>query len=347
MIDHALLPALERFRVRAGLTALVRATTPAACLTWGGAEAARVLIFDAPPSREVFTLPATLAVSLVAALVVWLRRPGLSEVARAVDARLGLQAAVVTALQFHADGDPFAVHTVDLAVDRLRGADPGRVYAWTLPRLAQAIVVAGLLAGASALFWHPRTAEDREGSVDPDRAVTAGAATPRAGVTSPATRAQSPRATPIDEPRPSGRPLTSPDTRATQAELSTRPTVTAAPPSVSPAAASTVDPSAHPSGDQPQAFSTGRTSKAPSAGTGLTGRDGGEGAGQGRTDAPGGGKAGGRGGRQAPSAEGQPTAGSSATAAPDEHAVSLERVPMSRRTYVQRYLHSLSRAEPR
>lgn len=346
MIDHALLPALNRFRSRAALTAQLGITLPVACVSWGVVDLARVLALDPAPGRRALTLPLALAIAAAVALVTWMRRPEVAQVARVVDDRLGLRAAVVTALQFHGESDPFAVHTVDRAVDGLRRAQPGDVYPWTLPRSGQVLVLAGLLASTGAIALHPRAESGLAGTAATGPGGTPAGRSARPGNAATASR---PNQAGTAEPAPdavssSGARQPAPATPDQRNPQPPEPTSAAAVPAA-PAATGAGSPTGapHEPGTQATSTSPGAGARAPE--TALTAG----GQGSGPTQAPGGGRTGGRDRGSNPTRAGdEPATGATTSgAAPDEHALSLERVPMSRRTYVQRYLHSLSRAEPR
>jgi len=309
MSGSELAAALERLRTRAGVTAAIAVTVPAAGLGWGLADLVRVLLMPGPPSRLAVTLPFTAAAAILAAAIAWLRRPDLAAVARASDRHLGLQASVVTAWQFHDATDAFALRTAARAVAGLRHAPASDVYPWRVSRtgLVAFVLGAGLAIGAA---------------IAPTSRIAPGTATPMAGT----------GGAPSGPAQPG-----SPATARIRQRADAAPTAT--PPPATPAATtpSAVREAAKPAQPPTSAdtASTGRT--ALTSASGRAGRE---------STAPGGGRSGGSGaaGSGAPSAGGDAIT-SRAQAGEVTRAPGLERVPMNRRAYVRRYL--LSRAEPR
>jgi hypothetical protein len=337
-------PALERFRRRAGLTAGVSIALAAASVMTVIAECIRWYWCDESPGRLSTVVPAALTAGVAAMAVAWMRRPPLRDVARTIDARLSLQAAVVTAFQCRDEHDVFAVRTVARAMQVLSSSRPADVYPWHLSRTCVA------LTAPSALVWLALLMAPAPAS---DAGRAPGRVTRRSpgGVPSQAASSSTQPAT----SRSAGAP---PGTRAatTDASQPDAQPVRATPPSPAPPlAAQAPDGGGETPGNLGQSQATAgrdgtqapRPSRAEGGGSAsLTARDAPGRSGTGAT-APGGGRTGAGTGypvtnvateRARPDGESSTVRQLSTT---DEQALALDRVPMHRRTYVQRYLASL------
>lgn len=341
----ALLVGLERFRRRAGLTAGVPAGIAAAGLTVAVAEIVHALGLAAGPVRPLVVIPAALAAGVAACTLGWLRRPPLRDIARTIDSRLGLQAVVVTALQCRDEPDVFAARTVARAAEALTSAKPGSVYPWRISRTTGALTAAPL-AIALVLLTSPDRApagnglDGGSGSLAggmPRRGAPAGASRtsrPASALSEPvATAGAESRAGSRSAPR-TNRPGEGPTGRgdSTPPEPQSRNAATPPAPARTPSSGPGRG-AAQPAG-------------APDDGAGALTSDGNSGQPGLGAAAPGGGRAGGS--SLAAAGTTGDTRGSRATAPPpaggaEELAQALVRVPMNRRTFVQRYLQSLRR----
>jgi len=311
MSRAALTPALERIRRRAGATGAIAIAVPATGLAWGLADLTRVLLTPGPPARLAVTLPLAVVTAILAATIAWIRRPDLAAVARATDRRLGLQASVVTAWQFHDATDAFAVRTEARAIAGLRDAPAADVYPWRISRPGVgALTLGAVLALASAVVPDSGTASRRAAPTASTGSAPTGDAQPGTPGATRVSRgsAASPAAAAMPPPAPSAAPT--------------------------PAAANDA---AKPNAAPPSTESDAGNQAALTSVAGPAGR---------RSAAPGGGRSGGSGamGSGRPSTVGG-AATSRAQAGEATRMPGLERVPMNRRAYVRRYL--LPGAEPR
>lgn len=300
-------PQLARIQAHAGRTAAVASGVTAGAVAAGLAELLRV--YAGPRGASpLWALAAGGLAALAAAGIGWLRRPALTDVARAADGRLRLQSALVTAWQFREAGDPFTARTTARAAAALRDVRPADVYPWRLARPAGLCLALGITVAAVRLV----------GPAPPQSVVSVpGGALPSAtgqaeGTGSAPGRAAANGARPAPAPT-SAAPRVPPPTPAAQPR-----TATAGGPA----------PLDRDAGAAPGSALRHTAGGAPGAAA-----------------APGGGQSGARG---AGSGTEQPLTGGGAVPAPaaaSQAVQALERVPMERRAYVRRYL--LSTAETR
>lgn len=340
--------ALERFRRHAGLSAGASAALAAASATAVVTECIRWYWFTPGPGRFSTVVPAALTAGVITVAAAWLRRPSPREVARTIDATLSLQAAIVTAYQCRDERDVFAVRTVTRAAEALSASRPADVYPWRLSRTTLGLIgvsVAGWLVLLMSSGWRSDTTRPSGGVAGSSPAGVPGRATP--STARPGAPRSSERTSPESGPATGAGRATPEHARATPSP----------PPRTTPDAAQAPEGGGR-TPDQQGDMAMPSRSTADASGTdaaravadgarrpaSLSSRDAPGQPGRG-TAAPGGGRPG-TGGRATSPSSGRTGANRDGTttgqpSAADEQALALERVPMSRRTYVQHYLESL------